>query len=168
MNLRTISRAFLNDLATKADASPRMRTNFNFHEDAESLVQRLVLQLKRGTYIRPHRHYDLKKWEMTLVLAGEIDILLFDNHGRIIERMRLAANGETLAVELLPETWHSYVPVTDHVAFFEVKEGPYDAARITQFADWAPAENAAAAAAYLRWMETAQANDSFSNAGAAR
>ena len=161
MSLRTISRGFLDDLAAKADASPRLRTNFNFHEGAESLVQRLVIQLRRGTYIRPHRHYDLNKWEMTLVLTGEVDILIFDNHGHVTERIHLAANGETIALELLPETWHSYVPVTERAAFFEIKEGPYDPARITQFADWAPAEGDASVAAYLRWMETAQPGASY-------
>ncbi|MGH8455824.1 MAG: WbuC family cupin fold metalloprotein [Stenotrophobium sp.] len=161
MTLRTISRELLADLAAKADASPRLRTNFNFHEGAESLVQRLIVQMRRGTYIRPHRHYDLNKWEMTLAIAGAVDILLFDDHGAVQERVALSAGGDTMGLELLPETWHSYVPLTAHAAFFEVKEGPYDPARITQFAPWAPAEGEAAVAAYLQWMETAKPGQRF-------
>lgn len=157
MTLRSISRELLAELADKADASPRLRTNFNFHENAEALVQRLIIQLRRGTYIRPHRHYDLNKWEMTLALSGAVDIILFEDDGRVRERIALSTDSDTLALELPPETWHSYVPLTDHAAFFEVKEGPYDAARMTQFADWAPPEGDTGVAAYLRWMETAQA-----------
>jgi cupin fold WbuC family metalloprotein len=156
MTLRTISRDLLAELANKADASPRQRSHFNFHEGADSLVQRLIVQMRRGTYIRPHRHYDLNKWEMVLALSGAIDILIFDDHGVVLERIAVAAGSETMALELQPKTWHSYVPLTSHAAFFEVKEGPYDPVRITQFADWAPAEGEAGVPAYLQWMETAQ------------
>lgn len=152
MSLRKISRELLGSLESQADASPRRRTHFNFHEGAESLVQRLIVQMRRGTYIRPHRHYDMNKWEMTLALAGEVDVMVFDDDGTVRQRITLAPGGETVALELLPQTWHSYVPRTEHAAFFEIKQGPYDPARITQFAPWAPAEGDAGAADYLRWL----------------
>ncbi|MGH8504894.1 MAG: WbuC family cupin fold metalloprotein [Stenotrophobium sp.] len=157
MTLRSISRELLAELAGKADASPRLRTNFNFHENADAMVQRLIIQLRRGTYIRPHRHYELNKWEMTLALSGKVDIVLFEDDGRVRERIQLSTDGATLALELPPETWHSYVPLTEHASFFEVKEGPYDASRMTQFADWAPPEGDAEVGRYLHWLETAQA-----------
>jgi cupin fold WbuC family metalloprotein len=153
MTLRNISKQLLSDLAAKADASPRLRTNHNFHEGPEALVQRLIIQMKHGTYIRPHRHFELNKWEMTLVIAGAVDIILFAEDGTLRERIALAAGGDMMGLELPPETWHSYVPKTEHAAFFEVKEGPYDAARMSQFAPWSPAEGDAQAAAYLDWME---------------
>jgi cupin fold WbuC family metalloprotein len=161
MTLRTISRDLLAELVDKADASPRQRTHFNFHEGAESLVQRLIVQMRRGTYIRPHRHYDLNKWEMTLALTGEVDILIFEDDGVLRERIRIAPDSEVMALELQPQTWHSYVPLSTHAAFFEIKEGPYDPARITQFADWAPAEGDAGVAAYLRWLELAKPGASY-------
>lgn len=153
MMLRTISRELLSGLAEKADASPRLRTNLNFHEDADALVQRLIIQLRRGTYIRPHRHFDLGKWEMTLALSGDMDIILFDDDGTLRERVRLAPGSAVMALELPHDCWHSYVPLTQHAAFFEIKQGPYDAARMTQFAAWAPEEGAAQVAKYLDWME---------------
>lgn len=161
MTLRTISSGLLKGLAVQADASPRLRTNFNFHEGAESLVQRLVIQMKRGTYIRPHRHYDMGKWEMTVALAGAVDILIFEDDGCVRERIRIAPDSEVMALELLPQTWHAYVPLTDHAAFFEIKEGPYDPARITQFAPWAPAEGDAAVTAYLAWLAAAQPGERY-------
>ncbi|TXH05208.1 MAG: cupin fold metalloprotein, WbuC family [Nevskiaceae bacterium] len=155
MNPRTISQDLLADLAQKAEASPRLRTHFNFHEGPASLVQRLIVQLGRGTYIRPHRHIDLNKWEMTLALSGTAEVLLFEDDGALRERVRLSPGGAVVALELPPQTWHSYVPQGAHAAFFEIKEGPYDPARITQFAPWAPAEGEAAVADYLRWMTKA-------------
>lgn len=161
MPLRTISRQLLTDLAGKADASPRLRTNHNFHESADALVQRLIIQMRRGTYIRPHRHFDLNKWEMTLVLAGQMDIILFEGDGRLRERVRLAPDSHTMGLELPPDTWHSYVPLTTEASFFEVKEGPYDPARMTQFATWAPEEGGAQVPAYLDWMEKGELGSRF-------
>ncbi len=161
MTLRTISYDLLAGLAAQADASPRRRTNFNFHEGAESLVQRLIIQMKRGTYIRPHRHFEMDKWEMTLAISGAFEIIIFEDDGTVRERIRLEPNSNVIALELLPQTWHSYLPVSEHAAFFEIKEGPYDPARITQFAPWAPAEGDAGVEAYLRWMATAQPGESY-------
>lgn len=155
MTLRTISQDLLSGLAAQADASPRLRTNFNFHEGADSLVQRLIIQMKRGSYIRPHRHYDMNKWEMTLAISGAFEIVIFEDDGTLRERVRLEPNSTVIALELQPQTWHSYVPLSEHAAFFEVKEGPYDAARISQFAPWAPAEGEAAVAAYQAWLAVA-------------
>ena len=153
MTLRTISRELIASLADKADASPRLRTNHNFHETGDALVQRLIIQMKRGTYIRPHRHFELNKWEMMIAIGGTMDIVLFENNGCLRERIRLETAGDTFGLELPPDTWHSYVPLTPHAAFFEIKEGPYDAARMSQFAEWAPVEGDAQVAAYLDWME---------------
>lgn len=163
MTLRTISRELLGDLAAQADASPRLRTHFNFHEGAESLVQRLIIQMKRGTYIRPHRHYDMNKWEMTVALSGIVEIVIFEEDGCVRERIRIAPDSEVMALELLPKTWHSYVPISDHAAFFEIKEGPYDPARITQFAPWAPAEGDATVPRYLAWLATAQPGQRYAS-----
>lgn len=161
MTLRTISRDLLSSLAEQADASPRQRTNFNFHEGADSLVQRLIIQMKRGTYIRPHRHYEMNKWEMILAISGVFEIVIFEDDGGVKERIRLEPNSNVLALELQPNTWHSYVPLSEHAAFFEIKEGPYDPARITQFAPWAPAEGDAAVAAYKAWLATAQTGQQY-------
>ena len=152
MSLRTISHEFLADLEIKAANSPRQRTHFNFHNKPEAPVQRLIVQLRRGTYIRPHRHFELNKWEMALVLLGEVDIVLFEDDGVIKDRFTLMPAGERMGLELPSQVWHSYVPLSEQVSFFEVKEGPYDPARMSQFAPWAPAEGDAGVPGYLQWM----------------
>ena len=166
MTFRTISRMLIQDMELKAEASPRLRTHFNFHEHSDALVQRLLIQLRRGTYIRPHRHFELNKWEMTLVIAGEVEIVLFDDNGALRERIRVGAGGDTMGLELPPEIWHSYVPLTTQATFFEIKQGPYDAARMSQFAPWSPAEGETQVAAYLDWMEHGALGSRFSGAPA--
>lgn len=160
MTLRTISRTLLDDLADKAAASPRLRTNHNFHQPQDA-VQRLIIQLAHGTYIRPHRHFELKKWEMALVIAGAVDIVLFDEQGTITDRIELSATGERMGIELPHEQWHGYVTKSPTASFFEIKEGPYDATRMAQFADWAPAEGDALVPKYLAWMASASLGARF-------
>ena len=161
MSIRVISRQLIADMQAQAVASPRQRSHFNFHLEPGALVQRLLVQLQRGTYIRPHRHFDLGKWEMTLVLAGEVDIVTFDDDGAVTDRLRLAPVSERMGLELPPQVWHSYVPLSQQATFFEIKEGPYDAARMSQFAPWAPAENAADTASYLAWMTHAEVGQRY-------
>ena len=74
----------LKELVTTAQGSDRLRTNLNIHESADADVQRLFLAFEPGTYVRPHRHPQAHKWELFIVLEGELDLLLFNNQGEIV------------------------------------------------------------------------------------
>ena len=148
---KRITGALLAELDQKARASPRLRTNHNLHEGPQAAIQRLAVKLRQGTYIRPHRHP--QRWELGLVLQGRMDLVLFDDEGRLTERVTMTPIQGTLALELPAGTWHSYVCVSDAATFFEVKEGPYDPA-LSEFAPWSPAEGDAQAPRYLEWMAT--------------
>jgi cupin fold WbuC family metalloprotein len=156
---KRITGALLAELDRKAQASPRLRTNHNLHEGPQAAIQRLAVKLRRGTYIRPHRHP--QRWELGLVLQGRMDLVLFDDSGALTERVTMTPVQGTLAMELPAGTWHSYVCVSDAATFFEVKEGPYDPA-LSEFAPWSPAEGAADAAKYLEWMAAAAVATRFS------
>lgn len=158
MPTKRITADLLNELDRKAQASPRLRTNHNLHEQPTAPVQRLAIKLRRGTYIRPHRHP--QRWELGLVLQGRMDLTIFGDEGQLAERVTMTPVHGTLALELPANTWHSYVCVSDAATFFEVKEGPYDPS-LSEFAPWAPAEGDAQAAAYLDWMATAATGAHF-------
>jgi cupin fold WbuC family metalloprotein len=157
--MKRITEDLLNELDRKAQASPRLRTNHNLHEGNEAAIQRLAVKLRRGTYIRPHRHP--ARWELGLVIQGRMDLVLFDDQGRLMERITMTPMRGTLGVELPVAQWHSYVCVSDAATFFEVKEGPYDPKTSSEFAAWAPPEGDAQAQAYLEWMATAKPGASF-------
>ncbi len=156
---KKITDTLLEELDRKAQASPRLRTNHNLHEAPEAPIQRLVVKLRQGTYIRPHRHP--QRWELGLVLQGRMDLVLFDDQGTLTERITMTPVRGTLAVELPKAQWHSYIAVSDAATFFEVKEGPYDPATAGEFATWAPAEGDPAAGAFLEWMANAAAGERF-------
>ena len=120
-------------------------------------MQRFLVVAQRDSYFRPHRHTN--RTELAVLLRGEVDVLTFDAQGAVTVRQRVGAASEALAYETPPGTWHTLLPLGDGVAFLEVKEGPYDPATSTEFADWAPAEGEAGVPAFLDWLRGAQPGD---------
>jgi cupin fold WbuC family metalloprotein len=132
--IKIVTTTDLADLTLKAAESSRQRLNLNIHQSGEALVQRLFLAIEPDSYIRPHRHPQAHKWELFVFLAGEIDVLIFDDAGEIVQREELNALA-TRAVELPPNTWHSYVSYVSGSLAIEIKEGAF----IPATADGTPA-----------------------------
>jgi cupin fold WbuC family metalloprotein len=143
----------LADLTRRANASPRGRLNLNLHPRLDDPIQRLLNAGGPGTYVRPHRHRP-HIWELVMTLRGHIDALIFDDTGRITRRMPLKPGGDGI-IQNQGGVWHSFVFRAPDSIAFEVKPGPYDAALDKEFAPWSSREDAAEAASYVRWMETA-------------
>jgi cupin fold WbuC family metalloprotein len=133
----------------QARQSPRRRMNFNFHAGLDENPHRFLNVLVEGTYIRPHRHLDPPKTEAFLALEGEIAFFVFDDSGNVETRRVLGRHG-LWGVDIPPGVWHSMAVLTPHAVCYEVKPGPYTPLSDKEFAPWAPAEDAAEAAAYLQ------------------
>jgi cupin fold WbuC family metalloprotein len=144
----------LAELARGAESSQRARTHLNTHDSTDADVQRLFIATMPGTYIRPHRHSEAHKWEFFLLLEGSMDLLIFAEDGRLIERTRLS-RADTRAVEIPPGTWHSYVCCEAGTIALEVKQGAYLPTTNEDFAPWSPAENSDSSNRFLAWMRDA-------------
>lgn len=155
--MKLVTPALFAQLIERAEASPRRRSNFNLHEQADDAVQRLFIAAKRDSYFRVHRHPD--KWEFSIVVRGLFEVLTFDEQGLLTQRMRVGPNADVCAFELPPNTYHTWIPLEDDAIFFEVKQGPYDAATAAQFAPWAPAEGAPEVLDFARKLATAKIGD---------
>ena len=138
--LKLIDVDMLDRLSGEAKDSKRLRQNRNLHASLSDSVQRLCNAFEPGTYVRPHRHPQKGRWELFVVLRGAAALLMFDDHGTVIERMELAAGGPTLGVEIPPRTWHTIVSRAPGTVLFEVKPGPYSHSEDKEFAGWAPDE----------------------------
>ncbi|MCR6629378.1 MAG: WbuC family cupin fold metalloprotein [Magnetospirillum sp.] len=140
-------------LKATAAAALRLRTHANLHDDLSDPVQRVVIALEPGTYVRPHRHNE-GVWELFALLDGALAVLVFDVDGIVRERVELRPGGNRL-VQLPPDTWHSLVALESGTLALEVKPGPYVPSTDKNFAAWAPAEGEAGAAGMVRWYEGA-------------
>ena len=150
------------DLITRARQSPRGRLNLNLHPRLADPVQRLLNAGSPGSYIRPHRHRPAV-WELVMSLRGHIDALVFDDKGRITQRVPLKAGGEGI-IQNHGGAWHSFVFVAPDSVAFELKPGPYEAILDKEFAPWSPPEGAPEAAAFMRWMASGSLGESWHGA----
>lgn len=152
---KIIAQSELEQLKLKAQSAPRQRANLNLHASLEANVQRLFITTEPGTYIQPHRHSENHKWEMFLVLEGEIDLLIFNDEGELTLRTKMSPT-ETRVVEIPPKTWHTYVVQQSGTLALEIKEGGYVPTPEPDFAPWSPAENTPEAQAFLEHLRYLQ------------
>jgi cupin fold WbuC family metalloprotein len=152
--MKLFSQDLLNDLTTRAAASPRGRAHLNIHATPTDPVQRFFIATRQDTYFRPHRH--TTKSELGVVLRGFFDVLTFDASGAVTGRYRVGADSTNIAFETPRDIWHTLVAGTDGAAFLEIKEGPYDPAQAVEFAAWAPAEGDDSVPQFQQWLRDAQ------------
>ncbi|MBU1691312.1 MAG: WbuC family cupin fold metalloprotein [Gammaproteobacteria bacterium] len=156
--MKRIDQTLLTTLSSQAAASPRKRAHYNLHPQLDDPVQRLCIAMEPGTYVRPHRHMQPETWEILLILSGAVALLTFDDSGRVMKRIELAAGGEVTAVEIPANTWHAVVSLKAGTVVFEVKQGPYTTITEANYAPWAPAEGVQTES-LEGWYHRAQAGD---------
>jgi cupin fold WbuC family metalloprotein len=156
-SLQAIDAATLARLRRDAAASPRKRAHLLLHSDHADPVQRLLIMLDPGSYVRPHRHSE--QWEMLTLVGGAGDFLVFSGDGAVRERIRLGADATRL-VQIAPGQVHGFVALEPGTLVLEVKPGPY---RANEFVDWAPAEGTSEATALLDRLARAQAGEAVAS-----
>lgn len=158
---RFIDNKLLNELTLKARESARKRSHHQLHSGFDDPVQRMVIGLSSGTYVRPHMHPQSNKWEMLLGIRGKTLLLIFDQQGVVEERVILSENNSVFGAEMKPGTWHTILPLENESVIMEIKQGPYNPSDVTEFAQWSPEEGSTGVAHFLLWAETAQINDQY-------
>jgi cupin fold WbuC family metalloprotein len=112
-------------------------------------VQRLMIVLQLQTYVRPHHHS--QQWEMLVLQQGRGDVLMFDVHGALLDRIELSQRAPVVQIPV--GLWHGFVVLEPDTTVMEVKPGPY---RPNEFAAWAPEEGDAEAARLVEWLTHAK------------
>jgi cupin fold WbuC family metalloprotein len=153
--MKRIDAELFERLRVLAQASPRRRSHVNWHDPARDVVQRFFIHMLPGTYVRPHRHLTQRRFELTVVLDGGADLLLFDDAGTVREIVQLRPGSAVRGVELPCSTWHSYRVTHGGLTLLEIKQGPYQETGAKDFAHWAPAESAAEVPSFVAWLHRA-------------
>jgi len=147
-----ITRDLLDRVSAEAQNSPRRRMIQPFHKDHTDPVHRMLNAMEPGTYVRPHRHLDPPKAEAWILLRGALDFYVFEDDGRVREKVRVTPDG-TLGVDIQPGVYHSLVALLPGTIVYELKTGPYAVLNDKAFAPWAPAEGDPGVAAYLASLQ---------------
>ena len=157
--MKIVDKKLISDLIEQAKNSPRKRAHYNFHANLEDKIHRLCIAVEPGSYVRPHRHLDPKKWELLAILKGKIDVLIFNDKGEVSERYHLDAKGDTRSMEIDAGAWHTFVSLQEGSVVMEVKEGPYSYPPEKDSCQWAPREGEKGAAELENWYRTAELGD---------
>lgn len=118
----TINNELLDDITAKAEASPRLRMNYNLHDSLDAKAQRLINVLLPGTILPIHRHRHTA--ETYAVIRGRMYVIFYDETGAETERHLLDPAEGNYGVHIPAGQWHG-IDVIEPTAILEVKDGPY-------------------------------------------
>jgi cupin fold WbuC family metalloprotein len=149
--MKIINETLLDTTTAKAKTAPRLRMNYNFHDDLNDPINRLLNAMEPGTYLRPHRHCSPDKNEVFLLLRGKVAIFLFDEAGNITETVILDPRQGCYGGEIPAGTWHGLLVLESGSVIYEIKQGPFAALAPENMAPWAPpAEDGEAVRVYMK------------------
>jgi cupin fold WbuC family metalloprotein len=132
-----VTGADLADLTREAARTPRQRSRLCTHRDVADALHEMFIVHPRGAYVRPHKH--LNKAESMSVLDGEVDLVLFEEDGRIAEVISMgnATSGRAFHYRMNDAIFHTLLIRSEWLVFHEVTSGPFRR-EDTVFAPWAP------------------------------
>ena len=150
----SVSRDGYKQLLEQAGQSTRRRSHLLLHDSHLDPVQRVLVALKRGTYIQPHIHS--RQWEMIVPIEGALQTMFFSNDGVLRSAVEISSNTTPL-LQVPAGVWHSIIPISETAVMMEVKPGPF---RLAEFAEWSPAEGHSEDAAHFSdWLMVARPGD---------
>lgn len=120
--MKIVDKELLDSVTEKAKNSPRLRMNYNFHEDLSDKCQRLLDALEPGTVMPIHHH---KVDEMFVILRGSLKVNTYNDDGEVIQSVVLSPSQGRFAVNIKAGEWHSVESLESGTIIMEVKEGPY-------------------------------------------
>jgi len=160
--MQIVDREFMDKLSEEAKASERLRSHFNLHKSLDEDIHRLCMGAEPGTFIRPHRHLSCDKWELFTILRGKIVVLIFDDEGKVLNRVEMTAGGDNCVIEIPATAWHAFASMQSGSIVMEVKRGPYLRPVDGDWLPGTPQEGEAGASELQEWYQTAQAGDQIS------
>jgi len=129
-----------NELRKLAQNDITKRSRILLHSNQNSQIHEMLIAFEKGSYVRPHKH--IGKSESYLILYGKLDLIYFNDDGKIIKKFELQDNSNETPFYFRSENdqWHTINIISDYVILLETTNGPVENIS-TIFADWAPDPN---------------------------
>lgn len=136
----SVDAARLTRLKGLARENRRGRARLCTHPDPGDTLHEMLIVLRAGNYIRPHRHPG--KSESFHVIEGSADLVIFDDTGLPVRRLRLGdfRSGRSFFFRIGSPQFHAVVVSSGVFVCHETTNGPFDREQ-TEFAPWSPAED---------------------------
>lgn len=144
-----IRRQDIEMLKAQAQKNQRQRARICVHQNVEEAIHEMLLAVKKGAYLPPHRH--LNKAESYHIVEGRARLLLFGSSGRLenVIPMGEAGSGRAFYCRVPKNRYHSFHVLSDFFVLHETTNGPFDRSATRQ-APWAPKEGDAKGVLHFR------------------
>ncbi len=136
--MKIIDQTLLDEVTEQAKKSPRRRMNYNFHDELDDPINRLINAMEPDTYLRPHRHLNPDKDESFLILRGKAALFIFDNYGTITNQLILDPLAGVYGTDIKAGVWHGLLVLESGTVLYEAKAGPFAPLSPDNFAGWSP------------------------------
>ena len=120
-----IDNKVLDELSSKAKASPRLRMNLDLRNSENDGSQRMLNAIEPGSPERIHRHQHTS--ETVVCLRGRVVEEFYDDLERICtDSIVLTPNGPNVAINIPAGQWHSIRAVESGSVVLSCKDGKYE------------------------------------------
>lgn len=121
----TIDQHILDELTSKAKASPRLRMHMDLRNSEEDQSQRILNAIEPGSPERIHRHRHTS--ETVVCLRGRVVEEFYGKLERMCtDAIELSPNGPNVAINVPMGQWHSIRALESGTVVLAVKDGPYE------------------------------------------
>ena len=121
--MKIINKELLDEITRQAKESPRLRMNYNLHDNLDAKAQKLLNALEPGTILPIHRHPNTT--ETYLLLRGKLNVILYNDKKEVLETMHLDTANGNYGLDIPAGHWHSIEVLESGTVILEVKDGPY-------------------------------------------
>ena len=120
-----ITQTILDELAAKAQASPRLRMNLDLRNSAEDGSQRMLNAIEPGSPMPIHRHRHTS--ETVVCLRGKLVWEYYDGQNHVCtESIEVSPNGPVVALNVPAGQWHTVRALESGSVILEMKNGAYE------------------------------------------
>lgn len=117
-----IDQKILDDLTTRAKASPRLRMNLDLRNSPADQSQRMLNAIEPGTVLPIHRHRTTT--ETVVCLRGHFVEYFYDADGRLTDTLDMIPGGTLINIPA--GQWHNLESLESGTVLLEVKDGAYE------------------------------------------
>jgi len=119
--------ALLDSLTVQAQASDRLRMNYDLRNSAADTSQRMLNAIEPGSVVPVHRHRATS--ETVVVLRGRVVEEYYSPDGAVEAVFEVSAGGPVCALNIPAGVWHSLRALESGTVILEMKDGVYEPMR---------------------------------------
>ena len=115
----------INEVKDEAQKSSKHLARLLMHLSHEDLVQEMLIAMSSGCLVMPNRA--IGHSESLQLLGGELLLVIFDDFGRIIQRVKMGQIGSDnpYMYRFNSTPWHTMIPLSEIVVVHEIIQGPF-------------------------------------------